>query len=175
MLPLAQTQPPQLPPLPEGPALESVRAPIEAGSGYETWQIALAALAVILIALSFIWLYLRSRNKEAAALPPKEAALAELDAASQATDDERFALLCANALRRYLEYRFNLPATAQTSAELVSRLPLQPDDKENLRSFLEACDGVKFAGQALSEEQRIQLMDTAKSLIHAHSEQEETG
>lgn len=162
---LAQMPTPQLPPLPEGPALENVRGPIELNGGYETWQIALAALAVLLIAAGLIWLYLHSRKKPAALIPPEEAALAELNAASQAADDERFALLCANAIRRFLASKFNLPANSQTSAELGASLPLDEEEKSTVLHFLESCDAVKFAGQGLSEDQRIELLNTAKELI----------
>jgi hypothetical protein len=165
MLPLAQTTAPQLPPLPEGPALENVRGPIEMNGGDELWQILLAGLAVLLIVGGLAWLYLRSRKQPAVVIDPKVAALAELDAASQATDDERFALLCANAVRRYLEACLDLPATSRTSAEIIVQLPLESEAKNGIRNFFERCDEVKFARQALSQEQRNELADTAQQLI----------
>jgi len=165
MLPLAQTSTPQLPPLPEGPALDKVRGPIEVSSGYEPWQIALALLVTLLVAGSVVWLFLRSRKKQPAPLEPRAAAVAELEAASQAADDERFTLLCSNAVRRYFESCFNLPATSQTSSEIIARLPLKADEKDAIHDFFERCDGVKFAQRALSENERIELTDTARQLI----------
>ncbi len=156
----------QLPELPVGPSLEDVRGPIELSSGYGLWQILLASLAVLLIAGLFVWLYLRSIKQPTTPIDPAAAALSEIDAAAQAIDDERCALICANAVRRLIAARFDVPATSQTSSELCSRLPLDPDKREGIRSFLERCDRVKFARQALSSEQRRELMDTAKQLIH---------
>ncbi|MFO8026859.1 MAG: hypothetical protein R6U56_04270 [Opitutales bacterium] len=155
----------QLPELPEGPSLENVRGPVEVNGGYEAWQIALAALAILLIAAGFLWLYLRARNKPSAPVDPQVAALAELDAATQADDDERFALLCANALRRYLQSCYHLPATSQTSAEIAAQLPLDPDLKSTCHNFLNDCDGVKFARRAFSEAERREILDTARDLI----------
>jgi len=155
----------QLPELPAGPSLENVRGPIEVNGGFAIWQITLAVIAVLLIAAAFIWLYLRSKNKPSPPIDPHTAALAELDAASQAADDERFAMLCANAVRRFMASRFDLPAASQTSAEIVARLPVNTDEKDRIRDFLEHCDGVKFARRAFDETQRIELLDTAKQLI----------
>lgn len=133
--------------------------------GFEIWQIALATLALLLIAAAFIWFYLRSRKKPPPLIDPHAAALAELDAAAQAGDDERFAMLCGNAVRRFMESRFDLPVTSQTSAEIIARLPVKADEKDRIRDFLGHCDGVKFARRSLDDTQRIELMDTAKHLI----------
>lgn len=164
MFPLAQ-MPTQLPPLPEGPALENVRGPIELNSGDASWQIALAALALLLIAAGAAWLYLRSRRRPPVAISPIEATRAELNAAKQATDDERFVRLCANAVRRLIAAEFKLSATSQTSAELCASIPLEDKAKARLVDFLNVCDGVKFAGQKLSDAQREEILDTANSLI----------
>lgn len=155
----------QLPELPAGPSLENVRGPIESNGGFEAWQIVLAVLAILLIVGAFLWFYLRSGKKAPPPINPHAAALAELDAATQAADDERFALLCANAVRRYLESSYELPATSQTSAEITARLPLGPEEKSRVGTFLEDCDGVKFAGRAFTEAQRHEILDTAKHLI----------
>jgi len=155
----------QLPDLPEGPALENVRGPIEVNEGFESWQVALALLTVLLVVAGLIWLYRRSKKNPAASIDPHTAALAELDAAAQAADDERFAMLCANAVRRYMESCFDLPATSQTSNEIVTQIPLKPQEKSRIQSFLDDCDGVKFAGRPCGKEQRLELLDTGKHLI----------
>lgn len=154
----------QLPDLPAGPSLENVRGPIEA-SGFNTTQVVIAAAAVVLIAGALFWLYLRSRQKTTEPVDPKEIALSELKAAESALDDERFAVTCANALRRFLEVRYGLPVTSQTSNEASRLLPLPAEQKDKIRNFLGICDGVKFAAQPLSENQRIELSDTARQFI----------
>ena len=169
---LAQ-MPVQLPPLPEGPSLKNVRGPIELNGGYESWQIALAVLTILLIAAGAIWLYLRSRSRPPAAIPPIEVARAELNAATQATGDERFALLCAYAVHRFLATEFKLPAGSKTSAEFSASIPLEDEAKARLVDFLNACDGVKFAGQTLSKAQRSEILDTANSLIEETQKKED--
>mgnify|MGYP006300140697 CR=1 FL=1 len=155
----------QLPELPAGPSLDNVRGPVEVSPGYEIWQIALAILAMLLVAAALIWLYLRSKKKPAPPVEPHTAALAELDAAPQAADDERFAMLCANAVRRFMESRFDVPATSQTSAEILARFMADPDEQDRIRDFLKRCDDVKFARRSFDESQRIELLDTAKRLV----------
>lgn len=162
----------QLPELPAGPSLENVRGPIEVNGGYEAWQVALAALAMLLIAGAFVWFYLRSRKKPPPPVDPHTAALAELDAASQAADDERFALLCANAVRRFMESRFDLPATSQTSAEIIAGLPLDPELKSRCHRFLDDCDGVKFARRSFDEARRREVLGVAGDLIETMGRKE---
>lgn len=170
-LPLLATQ---LPALPEGPSLDNVRGPLEAAGGYGIWQITLAVLALLVIAGLFTWLYLRSRQQRPPPIDPQAAARAELAAAAQAADDERFALLCSNALRRFIAARCGLPASSQTSAELCAQLPLPADGKARIAEFLERCDGVKFARQALSAEQRSELLNTARALMDQLENKETT-
>jgi hypothetical protein len=155
----------QLPELPAGPSLENVRGPIEAAGGSGIAPITLAALVVLLMVGFFVWRYLRSRQRSATPIDPQTAAMAELDAATQAADDERFALLCAGALRRFIAARFDLPASSQTSAELCAHLRLKGEDNSRIPAFLERCDGVKFARQTLTPHQRIEILDTARDLI----------
>lgn len=114
---------PQLPPLPEGPAIDRVRGPIEIPA-YEPWQMALAIGCVVLFLGLLIGLFLRARRKAAPTTPPYEAAIAELDAAAQLTDDddERFAVLSSQALRRYLEDGLGLRSTVRTSEEFLRSL-----------------------------------------------------
>lgn len=162
----------QLPELPEGPSLENVRGPIDANGAFQAWQLVLAAVAVLLIAGFLLWLYLRSRKNPPPPINPLTAARGELAAATQAVDDERFALLCANAVRRFMELRYGLPATARTSSEIVASLPLDGAEKERIRVFLDRCDGVKFARRGFSEAQRNEVMETARDLIETMERKE---
>ncbi len=161
---------PQLPPLPEGPSLDRVRGPIEVPA-YEPWQIALAIACGLIFLSLLLWLFLRARNKPAPAIPPYEAAMAELDAAAQLTaeDDDRFAVLSSLALRRYLENALGLRFSARTSEEFLRSLKgdtrFDPDFQNKLSEVLAAFDRVKFAGQAIRPEERIRLTDTVRSLI----------
>lgn len=167
---LAQMPTPQLPPLPEGPALDRVRGPVEIPA-YEPWQLGLAiALGVILLVL-ITWWIIRASRKPSRETPPYEAAIAELDAAATLTteDDERFAVLSSQALRRYLENGLGLSFGARTSEEFLRALKgnnrFGSDFQTTLGNVLTAFDRIKFAQQSISQAERIQITDTVRSLI----------
>ena len=171
---------PQMPPLPEGPSLDRVRGPVEIPA-YEPWQIAILLGFIVLFIGLLIWLYVRSRRRAATTTPLYEAALTELQAAADLTaeDDERFAILSSQALRRYLEDELGLRSTARTSEEFLLSLKdnTQLDEffQSTLREVLANLDHVKFAQQAISIEARIHITDTIRKLIdqaHATSQKE---
>ena len=59
----------------------------------------------------------------------------------------------SDIIREYLEERFSLPATRQTTDEFMAtlgnyRLPLSVVQRQNLRDFLNSADLVKFAKAA---------------------------
>lgn len=172
---------PQLPPLPEGPALDRVRGPIEIPA-FEPWQIALAVV-VILAFLGFLfWLILRARRNSAPAASPYEAALSELEAAAQLTpgDDERFAVLSSQAVRRYLEEGLGLRFSARTSEEFLRSLKgntqFDSDFQNTLSEVLADFDRIKFARQSVTQQERNQMTETVRSLIdqaHASKTEEE--
>lgn len=174
---------PQLPPLPEGPALNRVRGPVEIPA-YEPWQIVLAVGCVVLFLGLLLWLFWRARKKSAPSIPPYEAAMCELDAAARLTagDDDRFAVRSSMALRRYLlealglqrrggtcDARGGSSGNTGTTQELLHRLAgdkgFGPDFQNRLGQTLTAFDRVKFAGQGLSPEERSRLTDAVRQLI----------
>ncbi len=162
---------PQMPPLPEGPSLDRVRGPIEIPA-YEPWQIVLALGFIVLFIGLLIWLAVRSRRKGTKMTPPYEAALAELQAAADLSteDDERFAILSSQALRRYLEDEFGLRSTARTSEEFLLSLKGNTQFDESfqttLSEILDSLDQTKFSQQTISIELRIHIIDTLKDLIN---------
>ena len=173
---------PQLPPLPEGPSLDRVRGPVEI-LAYEPWQIAILLGFIVLFIGLLIWLYVRSRRRAATTTPPYEAALAELQAAADLTaeDDERFAILSSQALRRYLEDELGLRSTARTSEEFLLSLKdnaqLDEFSQTTLREVLANFDKIKFAQQPISITERIYINDTVRELInqaHIASQREGT-
>ena len=174
---------PQMPPLPEGPSLDRVLGPVEIPA-YEPWQIAILLGFIVLFIGLLIWLYARSRLKSATTTPPYELALAELQAATDLTaqDDEHFAILSSQALRRYLEDGLGLRSTARTSEEFLLSLKdnTQLDEffQTKLREVLANFDQIKFAQQPISVTERIYITDTVRELInqaHVPSQKEGTG
>ena len=167
---IAQMQAPQLPPLPEGPSLDRLRESVEISNGYEVWQIVLASVAGALILLLFTYLFLRGK-KAKPALPADEAAHLEIIAASRLTDgnDSRFAVLCSQALRRYLEQGLRLTTQTQTSEEFLRSLKgnkhFDSNFQNTLGELLLHFDRIKFGREQLTAEQRTQIADTSKKLI----------
>ncbi|MDP4611749.1 MAG: serine palmitoyltransferase small subunit family protein [Opitutales bacterium] len=162
----------QLPELPAGPSLDRVRGPVEIPM-FEPWQITLfIVLGLIALAL-IIWAiiaFVRHLRNQHIALAPATTALAELEAAAAlTTDDERFAVLSTNALRRYFEEGLNIPAKGRTSEEFLRSLKgntqLDHTYSEQLSQFLAQCDGIKFAQQTVDSDQRTKLTTLAKELI----------
>ena len=174
-LPLAglAQQAPTIPELPPGPSLERVRGPVEVPF-LETWQIALIAiLGISVIALIGWWgfRYLRARKSRVVPVLPPDAATAELKLAVELTagDDNRFAALSSQALRRYFEAAKNIDTLGKTTDEFLRTLKtsdlLNSDAHSVLAGFLNHCDRVKFAGESLSETDRQTLIKKAFELI----------
>ena len=173
---------PRMPPLPDGPSLDRMRGSVEIPA-YEPWQIAILLGFIVLFIGILIWLAVRSRRKSAITTPPYEAALEEIQAAADLTaeDDERFAILSSQALRRYLENELGLRSTARTSEEFLLSLKgnVQLDDffQATLREVLAKFDQIKFAQQPISITARIYITDTVRELInqaHVTSQREGT-
>lgn len=114
----------------------------------------LLALAILFI-LYRLW---KRRRRAAAAVPPlpwEEAlqSLAEARHLLAAGNSLAYLERTAQILRRYVELRFSLPSTRQTTRELLSSLgdddasPLSAY-RQDLRAFLERADLAKFAHHA---------------------------
>ena len=161
---------PQLPELPKGPSLDRVLGPIEIPA-YEIWQIVLVTLLIILVLGPIAWFILKNRRSPMTGMPPYEAAIAQLDEASSLSehDDERFAVLCSQALRRYLENALGLKFSARTSEEFLRSLKgnttLEESYQDELAEILEAFDRIKFAREEISDQQRSEISNTVRSLL----------
>lgn len=175
------TQPLQAPATPEPEAIVRAltgAAPLQpprdiARTGYWQangyWLLPLgAALVLVVAALGFVF-YRRSRRP--VVLSPQLLALQGIDAATAHSDDKLFAIYVSDAVRTYLEARFQLRAPEQTTEEFLqevrhgSRLP-QPS-VQPLAHLLELCDLAKFARQGLSAAQRSELAESARQLVQS--------
>jgi hypothetical protein len=160
----------QLPDLPDGPLLARVRGPVEIPS-YETYQIIMAVACLLGFTGLLIWLFYRNRERLTPLTPPYEAAIEELKTASELTggDDERFAILCSQALRRYLENGHGLKFSARTSEEFLINLKgnntLETNYQNELADVLGAFDRIKFARADICSDQRNKILNTVRNLI----------
>ena len=161
-------QSPPLPPLPEGPNLDLARAPIQESSSIDPLMLGLAISVTALMIGLLLWLYLRRRSQAPVSITPKDAALAEINAAnSLAKDDLSFVTLCSGAVRRFLiSSAKSGPNDGDTSEELISKLPVTNESKSHLRDFFEKCDSVKFAQASLADSEKEEILGAAHALVN---------
>ena len=130
---------------------------------------------VILLALTaYLW---KKRARKQQLKSPREvalASLADLEVTREAIAAEAFANRAAQAVREYIAERFRLVAPRLTTEEFLhavakdSSSPLSAES-DHLRAFLKSCDLAKFAGVNLDFNQRIELIDTARSFVRSTS------
>ena len=129
---------------------------------------------LVLSALAF-WLWRLWRKKLNAPLlippiPPHERARRKLQAALDCLNDPRlFCTLVSDAIRLYLEERFNFNAPERTTEEFLYELQettlLLPSQKAALANFLTKCDLVKFARYEPTQMELQDLLDAAFCLL----------
>lgn len=130
-----------------------------------------AAVVLALATLFFLYRLWKRRAKKVSAPMPRawEQALQALDAARhllETGDHLAYLERVADILRRYIELRFSLPSTRQTTQEFLASLgdhgdsPLR-DHRLLLQSFLELADLAKFARHP---EERSRLEEVEDSL-----------
>ncbi len=174
MFPLAQITPAQtpsgLPPLPEGPDLSRLRVPTVMDSGGDPWLLLSIGLgALLLIAAISLWHRRWKKRKTPPPPDPYQAAVIALRGARERTlTDDQLAVRCAGIVRQLLCQSYHVSRSGLTQDELVAKLPLDPEDKDKLRDFFQLCDGVKFAGHALSTPSREALLATTHDWIERY-------
>ena len=86
-----------------------------------------------------------------------------------------FHTLLSDTVRRYLEVRFELPASRQTTAEFLGKMKadphLTPPQQELLGEFLRRCDLVKFARVLPSREECGEVATMARRLVQELAQQ----
>ncbi len=132
--------------------LRDIHGPVPL-AGQPPWWVIGGIIAIVLVLFALVVLFLKRRQKTSAPLPaPWETALAELAAAREL---QHQALLyverVSEILRRYIESRFAIRSTRQTTREFLAELgqsgghsPLAPFRQE-LQIWLEQADLAKFA------------------------------
>ena len=129
--------------------------------------VALAILGMLLAA----WQKAKSRRPLAPPVPPHVRARQKLEAALLLIGDPRaFCIAVSDALRVYLEERFQLRAPERTTEEFLRDLQktevLTPQQKASLAAFLEQCDLVKFAKFEPPETLLREMHESALRLVH---------
>jgi hypothetical protein len=140
---------------------------------YWMWIVAGAAL-VAAAALLIWWLRRRARRVEEAppepVLPPDFVALTELtriDKMELLRDGQfkKYYTLVVEAVRRYVEARFQVDAMDRTTTELLDELARRRRRVEKLDGLLGEADLVKFAKYVPSVETATAAMSTAREIV----------
>jgi len=144
-------------------------APLTFWERHGTEVIIYSIIGVAVIAL-VLWLLLH--KKPAPPLTPYERALQDLQFAHGLQDtgqDKAFAIAASDAVRRYLESAYHVPAPERTTEEFLQvaahQVWMQGELTTLLRRFLEFCDLAKFAGQQFGAEEREALLKSAREFI----------
>jgi hypothetical protein len=139
------------------------------------WYLWAGAAGIGLSGLLLVgWKIAGRRRPEKPPPPPDVWARLELDrleklALPAAGALERYHTLLSDTMRRYLELRFQLPASKQTTPEFLKTLSstdlLTPSQRMTLATFLERCDLAKFARAGFSLEDCQTTACMARDLV----------
>jgi hypothetical protein len=135
------------------------------------WGVGIFLALAILGTVLAIWQRAKSRRPMAPPVPPHVRARQKLEAALLLIGDPRaFCIAVSDAVRVYLEERFDLRAPERTTEEFLRDLQktsvLTPQQKASLAGFLEQCDLVKFARFEPPEALLRELHESALRLVH---------
>lgn len=153
--------------------IRDIKPPVPIAS---PWPWIWTGLALALAAAAIAWWW-RRRNRPAMAPPPPPpepphlVALRRLERALTLIEEPKpFCIELSDALRHYLEDRFNLHAPDRTTEEFLDELQANPKlalgHKKLLGDFLQQCDLVKFARHEPGRDALTALHQTANQLVH---------
>lgn len=120
------------------------------------------------------WLWQRRRRRATPPPPADQWALAEIQRIAGLGlagngEVERYHTLLSDVVRRYLELRFQLPASRQTTPEFLQTMAasglLAPAQQALLSGFLERCDLAKFARAGFSVDECRQAAAMACAFV----------
>ncbi len=160
---------------PVGEALRDIKPPVEIMSAWTLVAIILGVLAAIalligLIILIVVLIVRKRRGQLPPVIPPHERAKLKLnDALRLISQPKPCVIAISDALRCYLEERFDFHAPERTTEEFLHEMQatqlLNTDQKQSLAAFLQRCDLVKFARFEPVEKELRDLHAAALQLV----------
>lgn len=138
----------------------------------------IAAILVSILLLGLLFYFLKKRTRKQRAVLAHESALRELERAGPLIEEQNisaFITLIDQTLRSYIEQRFHIFARRQTTREFIHGLteeqgnipqPLT-ENSENLTTWLQHCDLVKFAKAGLSRETMTDMVSNLRNFIES--------
>jgi hypothetical protein len=176
--------------------IHDIYGPLPLPEPINWWIIASAALgAVILVVLVFLLWKKRTARCATVTIAPHTKALAELAEARHYMEQGQsldYAARVSNIVRQYIEQRFFLPTTRQTTSEFFASLQALQEDgsastsnnisvhlepyreyREALRHCLEECDLAKYAHKTASRDEMAHIEENVRLFIESTLVEEE--
>jgi hypothetical protein len=131
---------------------------------------------MVVIAAVIFWTRRAKRPQPGLSLEQRASRdLAQLEARLQVAgfDARAYSWELSALLRRYLAERFALPAPRQTTAEFVktvTEIKITDEHQESLRTFLERCDLIKYAGVSPTVEESREMAEFVRAFIRMTTE-----
>jgi len=137
-------------------------------------------LCCLLLFAVALWFF-RFRKKQVVVVLPHETALVDLQLARRLMTEEQakhYAVEISTILRRYIEQRFRIKTTRQTTKEFCTKLTQSPDQTaaffdthyEILQECLEQCDMAKFARCTPDQNSMEKMENAVQNFIEATRE-----
>jgi len=174
---------------PDVPAtLRDIHGPINLPEPVPYLLYSLLGLAALVLFLALYWWFFRRSKPAPLPIPPEVAARSELIRARELMNPGQalhYMERLSEILRHYLEAKFGLPTTRQTTREFFRTMSVEPPKTLALAGFtvelkgcLERCDMAKFAHQGADVAQLQELEDSilqfVNSTVHTGN-QDQTG
>jgi hypothetical protein len=142
------------------------------------WLLPAVVAGGVLLVLGSYGVWLRRRRRRPRALLPFELALqrlADARALMQPASAREFSIAISDIVRTYIEQRFDVTATHQTTEEFLRDLLESPNaqlarHRSLLSGFLHECDLVKFAGMSLTLQSMESLEQSARRFVNETAE-----
>ena len=152
--------------------IHPIKPPIAIPDGW-WWVWVILGVLVVAVLAWLAWRYWKKKAAQAAivpVVPPHTRARERLAAALALIAEPRpFCIAVSDAVRQYLEERFEFHAPERTTEEFLHELRatmlLTIEQKESLGEFLNVCDMVKFARYEPGRTELQALYDAATRLI----------
>jgi len=137
------------------------------------WVVPALIAGVLLLALGLYGLWRRRRGRRTPVLLPHELALQRLDeirTLMQPAHAREFCIAISDVIRGYIEQRFHVTATRQTTEEFLHDLLRSANaslaqHQALLGEFLHQCDFVKFAALGLTLNNMEALRQSARTFV----------
>jgi hypothetical protein len=136
-------------------------------------------IAAVVLALLLFFIWQKRKNRPSIIVPPAPAHEIAFEALSHLRQTDfsnqeairKYYFSLSAVVRNYVENRFGMNATDLTTEELVPliqhELPIESPLKNQLRSFLESTDAIKYAGGDAQESEIERAYEQALTFVEA--------